>query len=171
MSGIVAFLTDRYQWYAFPTIWGFNQITDQLEEEQFLEKYNDKKLVLEREIYELSEEKTPELRKWIEFCHRLCAEKGSEIFSASGGWLGFEAAEPVMSICYANRIMLIISMRYRSIDRKGTGQMISAYEFLEDTAQITNAYQIYSTGPRIGNLIKSMGQVAEIAGPIFRALN
>ena len=153
-----------------PTMFGYNQISQCLEEEDFVARYESSRWIVESEITTTPGADLTLLKNWVGFVHRLCQEQGGRLFTESGGLWGFEAAEPILSIFYANRVLVIISLRYSSIDRKGTGQILVAYEFLEDTAQVTNVYQVYSTGPRIGNMITVAGRIAEIAAPIFKSM-
>lgn len=140
-SGLLNLVTtDVVTWYKIPTRWGiailyydnkdgWDSLKDTLSETRVLKEN------------ELSGENL----KWAKFAYDLAKSSGKELFGASGGTWGFEAAEPVAVIFTAQSLIVLINFRYSDLDRDGTGQILSGFEFSRTLKEYKNFYQVYST--------------------------
>lgn len=168
-KSISAFFSDIYQWFALPTA-NIIYLCFGLEPNEYFETYEDFSFIEESELDLNSDQaELQPVLAWIRFAHELCRSQGPALFAAAGGWSGFETAEAVATVAFRNRLLLFVSMRYRTMERKGTGQFLSAFEFLDPTFEFVNHYPIYSTATFNRSSVAAIAEMAEIVRPLAQA--
>jgi hypothetical protein len=161
--------TDIFQWFALPAE-EIIYVCCGMTGKEYLDRYQEFPMITEQQAA-VAEESDSVLvvRSWIRFTHEFCRQHGSDLFSTAGGWSGFEAAEAISTVKIANRLMLFVSMRYRSIDRRGTGQVICAVEFRDDDFSLVNFYNVYSTGTFNRGSVAGFAPLARMILPLVRS--
>jgi hypothetical protein len=174
MQGIISFFTtDRLQWFALDVVEAYYFLCLGVKHEEFMREHSETPYCHENDIYERarndpSDKELAEANSWLDFTHELCRAKGRDLFSKVGGISGFEIAEPCFSVFYSSRVLTFVSFRFSDIDRRGTGQILAAFEFHQSNGGLTNFYWVYSTGALGASsmAIKSLAGLAELIGPV-----
>jgi hypothetical protein len=88
------------------------------------------------------------------------------------GLLGeYDVAEPVMVFMTKNNVVVMISVRYSTVVRSGTGQMLLAMEFSRKLREYKTLYPLYSTeiirSSTQKAFVESAPYVVKIVGSIF----
>ena len=139
-SDIVTFSrnTDVYAWYKYPTIEGVAVIYYGSDDDVNVERVKRARITDEHGLLE-------EERYWVDLAYKLAIESGEDLFKAVGRRSGFESAEPIVVLLTRNSAILVINFRYSTIDRRGTGQVLAAFEFSRALRKAKTYYQVNTT--------------------------
>lgn len=157
-------LGDIYKWFKFSIIEGIYFATG-LTKDEYFEKFEDFNMVSELELSLELDDEDPEYKKYVNctnFAHRVAGELGRDIFELSGGLTGYQSTEAVVTFTSTNRILTIFSSKFTSLERKGTGQFISAIEFSSPSFHLRSIHPIYTNGFRLRHMTDTAKLAAEV---------
>ena len=112
-----------------------------------------------------------EQRAWAQIAFGV-SEGGEKLFSALGGatgWgkkFGYESCEPVAIIVTTSSVLVVTSIRYSFFARKGTGQIIVAYEFSRFNNQLLRFYDIRGTNGNVRGIKATFDTIRPIVETI-----
>jgi hypothetical protein len=137
-SSILNFFTDTFQWYKFPTSPTVSYLYYGNFDDISKAKLKGTKIIAEDKLEDSD-------KQWAKFAYGLAHESGKDLFtSVNGSASGFDSAEPVNILLTEKSAFLIMNFKYSSLDRKGTGQILCAYEFSRSLKEYKNFYELYS---------------------------
>jgi len=88
---------------------------------------------------------TEDERQLAKFAYELCSSSGSTLFKVAGGWRGLDSSEPVAILFTPRTVIILMSFKYTDLDRKGSGQIMCAFEFSRGLREYKTFYDLYST--------------------------
>jgi hypothetical protein len=137
-SSIFNFFSDIFQWYKFPTAVGVSCLYYGSFDDHSKAKLQITKILAEDKL-------EGEDKEWAKFAYGLAHESGKDLFtSANGSSSGFDSAEPVNVLLTEKSAFVIMNFKYSSLDRRGTGQILCAYEFSRTLKEYKSYYELYS---------------------------
>lgn len=137
-KSIFNFFTDRFQWYQIPTPSGVSLLYYGDSDDATLKKLAKTKLIDEKGL-------AGDNQQWAKFAYELSRSSGSALFKVAGGSRGLDSSEPVAILFTARTAIILMNFKYTDVDRKGTGQIICAFEFSRALKEYKTFYDLYST--------------------------
>jgi hypothetical protein len=126
---------DRYQYYQFPTREGVALFYYGDLDDENLGKLAETKFLTEDRL-------EGEPLQWTRFAYGLVQESGTALYRSVNGDTGMDNAEPIAVLLTARSSILLVNFRYSSIDRRGTGQVLAAFEFSRELREYKAFYEL-----------------------------
>ena len=133
------FHLDVVQWYQIPTLPGVARLYYGDWKEATMEKLSRITLLTEEKL-------TGENLEWAKFAYTLAKTSGNDLFKSAGGSAHeLDASEPVAVLLTARSAIVLLSFKYTSLARQGTGQVLCGFEFSRMLKEYKTFYEIHST--------------------------
>jgi len=162
-ESITNFFTDTFQYYKFPTKESIAYLYYAADAESDKAIYN---------VEYFTEDKLEgEYLKWAKFAYSLTKNSGTQLYNSLTGSSSCDSVEPIVLLFTKTNVIIFINFKYSGIDRKGTGQILCAYEFSRKLIEYKTFYEICSTEIIGKNLKDAFNDSLPIIEASLKALN